>query len=209
MIETIEETGNNNIILCGDYNFVFNLKLDKTGGRETTNTKCRQTVRNWMREKGVEDIWRIKHPNTRKYIWKSNHKPPIMCRLDMILISESIMGFYQDSDIVPGFKSDHGCVTLTIREEEEEARGRGFWKFNCQLLKDNHLKEQLVKTIEETSEINKDADGCLLRDTIKCSMRGICIGYAAKRKRESQKPNGKLHQQSQTNRRQPHDSCHK
>ena len=29
MIEKIEEVGNPNLILCGDYNFVFNIKMDK------------------------------------------------------------------------------------------------------------------------------------------------------------------------------------
>ena len=87
---------------------------------------------------------------------------------------------------MPGFRSDHACVTLSI-QKEEETRGRGFWKFNCRLLKDGNLKNQLIQTIEETSRINKDADSCLLWDTIKCCMRGICIGYAAKKKRESKK----------------------
>ena len=183
MIEKIEEIANPNIIICGDYNFVFNLNMDKTGGNKKTNIKCRQIFRDWMEDNRIQDIWRTKNPTTRKYTWKSNTKPPIMCRLDMILISETIANFHKQTDIVPGFKSDHACVTLTI-EENEEARGRGFWKFNCQLFKNPNFKTQLVKTIEETVSNNKDTGACLLWDTIKCSLRGTCIGIAARTRKE-------------------------
>ena len=183
MIEKIEEIGNPNIIVCGDFNFIFNLKLDKTRGNLTTNFKNRQTFRNWMEDRNIQDIWRVKNPTKRLYTWKSNTKPPILCRLDMFLISDGISNFYKESTIIPGFRSDHACITLTITDEEE-SRGRGFWKFNCQLLKDNEFKEQLKKTIEETASTNKEADSCLLWDTMKCKMRGTCIGYASKKNRE-------------------------
>ena len=148
--------------------------MDKHGGNDTINKKCRQIFRNWMDENHIQDVWQTKNQLVRKYTWKSNTKPPIMCRLDMILLSENMVNFYKQCDIVPGFKSDHSCVTLVI-EESEEARGRGFWKFNCQLLKDPHLKEQLIKTVEDIVITNKDTDCCLLWNTLKCSLTGTCV----------------------------------
>ena len=178
MLKKVEELDNANCILSGDFNFVFNPKIDKTGGTLKTNFKCRNTTVNWMEEKNMVDIWRLKNPTTRKYTWKSNTKPPVMCRLDFALVSESLMGQYHDSDIVPGFRSDHACVTLTL-EDHEEQRGRGFWKFNSLLLKDADFKEELAKTIKETAELNNDSSSCLLWDTIKCTMRGKSVSHSS------------------------------
>ena len=72
MIETIEKIGNISTITCGDFNFMFNIAIDKLGGNNTTNTKCRKVIKDWMDESNIQDIWRIKHPGERKYTWVSN-----------------------------------------------------------------------------------------------------------------------------------------
>jgi len=186
MISKIDELGHNNLIIMGDFNIVLNIKLDKLGGRSTTHFKCRQKVLDWMEEKNLLDIWRIKNPNTRKYTWTSNHKPPIKCRLDFFLISDNLTGHYKNCDIVPGLRSDHNCATLTL-ENLDLPRGRGLWKFNSSLLHEERFKEEVINTIKSTAENNKEADKRLLWDTMKCCIRGTCIGYAiSKKKRERQ-----------------------
>jgi len=183
MIRKLKEIDNNNTIVCGDFNFVFNLKLDKLGGRETTNFKCRKIVTDWIEENDMVDIWRLKNPNARRYTWTSNHKPPIKCRLDFFLISRNIAKNYKHSDIVPGYKSDHSCITLII-ENKECNRGRGLWKFNSSLLQDNQFKQEIIETINNTAKENKAAEDCLLWDTLKCCIRGKCIGYAINKKKK-------------------------
>ena len=106
-----------------------------------------------------------------------------MCRLDFFLLSESLSGYYRDSDIVPGYKSDHSCVTLTL-DGKEDKRGKGFWKFNSALLQEEKFKNEVKESIENTVKYNKDSDKCLLWDTIKCGIRGTCVSYAAKRNKE-------------------------
>jgi len=186
MISKIEELDNINKIVCGDFNFVFNLELDKLGGRKTTNFKCRKVITEWMNEKNLVDIWRIKNPYTRKFTWTSNHKRPIKCRLDSILISENIATNYKDCDIVPGYRSDHNCATLTLNTNEI-SRGRGLWKFNSSLLQENNFRDEIINTIQNTAWENREAEKWLLWDTIKCSIRGTCIGYAIKRKKKETK----------------------
>jgi len=186
MISKVDEINNPNIIICGDFNFVFNLNIDKLGGRDTTNRKCRKRVVEWMEEKNLLDIWRIKNPNSRKYTWTSNHKPPIKCRLDFILISESLAVNYKNCDIVPGFKSDHNCVTLNL-ENKTSQRGRGLWKFNSSLLQDEKFKEEIIKSIESLAQDNREAEDILLWDTMKCCLRGNCIGYAISKSKKEKK----------------------
>jgi hypothetical protein len=100
-----------------------------------------------------------------------------MCRLDFILISDSLQGYYDNSDILPGYLSDHSCTTLKLKLHDNP-RGRGFWKYNKTLNQDKLLKEELIKTIEETVRENKDADDSLLWDLMKCKLRGTCISRA-------------------------------
>ena len=48
-------------------------------------------------------------------------------------------------EILPAYRSDHSRMYLRLKLAFE-SRGRGFWKFNCSLLKDiNYL--QLVKRV--------------------------------------------------------------
>jgi len=184
MISKVDEIGNSNTLICGDFNFVFNLNIDKLGGRNTTNFKCRKRVIEWMQEQNLVDIWRIKNPNLRKYTWTSNHRPPIKCRLDFFLISESLSVKYKHCDIVPGMRSDHDCITLTL-EDRDTTRGKGTWKFNSSLLQDDTFKREIVNTIESVATDNRGTEERLLWDTIKCCLRGKCIGYAInKRKQE-------------------------
>ena len=50
MIGKIEELANSHIIVGGDFNFVFNIKMDKLNGNATTNFKCRNIITNWMKK---------------------------------------------------------------------------------------------------------------------------------------------------------------
>ena len=186
MIGKVEKLANTHTIIAGDFNFVFDLKKDKLNGNPTTNFKCRKVIMKWMEEANLQDIWRIKNPHKRQYTWCSNHKPPIMCRLDFFLVSTNINGYYKNCDIVPGYKSDHSCITLNL-QVNEETRGRGFWKFNSELLANTEFKADVKKTIQDIANTNEPCDADLLWDTMKCAIRGTCISHSAKIKRDQQK----------------------
>ena len=64
-----------------------------------------------------------------------------MGRLDFILVSETLLGNCRKESIVPGFRSDHSAVDVTLVFNEVK-RGKTFWKFNSTLLKNiNYVKE--------------------------------------------------------------------
>jgi hypothetical protein len=130
-----------------------------------------------METHNLTDIWRIKNPTTRKYTWISNTTPKIMCRLDFILKSDSLQGYYEDTDIVPGYLTDHSCTTMKLKIHDNP-RGRGFWKYNKTLNQDAQLKEDLKKTVEETIKENQEANDSILWDLLKCKLRGACIRRA-------------------------------
>ena len=186
MIGKIEELANTHTIIGGDFNFVFDLAMDKLNGNKTTNFKCRNSVKNWMNEAHIQDIWRIKNPKKRQYTWSLNHKPPIMCRLDFFLVSENINGIYKNCDIVPGYRSDHSCITLNL-EVNEETRGRGFWKFNSDLLTDVEFKTEVKQVIKDIARHNEPCEADTLWDTMKCAIRGTCISHSVKIKKAKEK----------------------
>ena len=80
-LDKIDELDTPNIVIGGDFNFVFDSSLDKMGGNYSTNFKCRGRTIRWMAQNNITDIWRARNPTTRKYTWVSNTKPPIICRL--------------------------------------------------------------------------------------------------------------------------------
>ncbi len=115
----IELFDNSSKIIAGDFNLVMNLDMDKKGGLPRTHFKCQEVLKLYMEEAEILDIWREQHPDERKFTWHRS-KPPIFCRLDMILTSFDMVGYVENSDILPGFKSDHSIVSLNIDLHKED-----------------------------------------------------------------------------------------
>jgi exonuclease III len=76
-----------NIIFGGDFNCVMNLSIDKKGGRNRTNHNAQREILSCIVKRNLLDIWRQNHPGKSQYTWRSNHDPPIMCRLDFFFLS--------------------------------------------------------------------------------------------------------------------------
>jgi exonuclease III len=183
MTEKIDEIGIDRIIIAGDFNMVQNIHLDKHGGNLKTNFKCQREIQSWMETNEVSDIWRIKNPTTRKYTWISNTTPKIMTRIDYFLMSDNLQGLYKDTNIIPGYMTDHSCTTLVI-ELPDTNRGKGLWKFNSTLTKNQTLKNQIRETIKNTVSDNPNTNDGLLWDVLKCQMRGTCISFASHKNKQ-------------------------
>ena len=78
------------------------------------------------------DIWWTKNPETNTYTWSQN----------LILISNGPQDFIKSTNIIPAIKTDHAAIDHALTDIGKEARGPGFWKFNCSLLNDdNYISE--------------------------------------------------------------------
>ncbi len=91
-IQMIEQFDNNSKIIAGDFNLVMDLEQDKKGGIPRTHFKSREILKIYMEEADILDIWREQHPDEKKFTWHRN-KPPVFCRLDMILTSFDLVGY--------------------------------------------------------------------------------------------------------------------
>ena len=170
------------IISAGDYNFVMNVMMDKRGGQPRTNEKSRKLMTNWCTEVEAIDVWRVKHPDTFDYTWRSWAPPFVYCRLDYFIISGSLCTLVDDCCIKNSFMSDHRGVTLEINCNTR-SRGPGFWKLNNSLLGDKEYAKIIKKTILDALIENEGATPTLMFDTIKCRVRGVSVKYSAHKKR--------------------------
>jgi len=183
IIDKLSEFNYEGLIWGGDHNVVLNLDLDKKGGLYRTHEDCKNLLNAWKAEHGVDDVWRVQHPSTLRYTWRSSKLPLVQTRLDYFLTSNNITSRTNNSDIIPGFSSDHSApvVTIDIRNLD---RGKGFWKLNVELLKDPIYRDKVRHCISETKEDNQNTAEPLLWDTVKCRIRGTSVKYSGECKRK-------------------------
>ena len=73
-----------------------------------------------------------------------NHVRDIIDRLDFFLISSELLNLIDYADILPGYRTDHSMVIIGLNKCNSITRGRGSWKLNNDLLKE----EEYVKRIQ-------------------------------------------------------------
>ena len=136
-----------------------------------------------MEETDLIDIWRYLHPDERTYTWSRVNPTTVMCRLNFFLMSQGLVSKVNNTDILPGFRSDHSLVTMNFSNNVHK-KGPGFWKLNCHLLKDEKYIDTVKTCIEETIKDNPETEPSLLWDTVKCRIRGTTIAYSSSKKKE-------------------------
>ena len=95
----------------------------------------------------LKDTFRLMHPSLRRYTWRRKN-PVRQAQLDYFLISHSMHDVITNCCINPGYRSDHSIVQINIQLSKFN-RGRGLWKFNCSLLKDDKYVSLVNKLIQE------------------------------------------------------------
>ena len=101
------------IIIGGDFNLVLDPEKDKKGGLARTHKNALKVIKDLSEDLELVDVWRTLNPETKRYTWRQK-QPDIHCRLDFFLVSESSLCDVTHSDIVPGFKTDHSMITLSV-----------------------------------------------------------------------------------------------
>ena len=181
-------------MIGGDFNTVLDTKIDKKNGRSDTHKKCREKIQNIMAIFNLIDVWRVQHPETAKFTWHSNTRPPIFSRLDYFFISENILNSVNKTEIKAGFKSDHSIVTMTL-SITNISRGPGTFKLNNSLLLEEDYQNIIRNSIKHITELNENANPNTLWELIKGCIRNESIKYSSFKK----KMQSKKEQELQTN----------
>lgn len=198
-------------IMCGDWNFVQDFDLDTYNYVRINNPSARNRVNQLKSNLDLIDPWREIHPHEKSFTWRQPN-PFKMARLDFFLLSKEMMSVLESVKILPGHKSDHSMIKICLNFDKID-QGRGYWKFNNSLLKDNVYCEIIKNKIKETVKmysVNEcDFEGIhfethnfenhefsindqLFFDTLLTLIRGETISYSSMKKKKSRKCEEKL-----------------
>ena len=136
----------------------------------------------------LTDVWRVFNPETKRYTW-CQWQPDIQCRLGFFLVSQSSICNVTQADIIPGFKTNHSVITLSL-SLHSIPRGNGFWNLNTSLLKGTSYLEEIKATIRQAVNEYEDDDSVnavLLWEMVKLKIGEKSISYTASKKRQIQR----------------------
>ena len=129
---------------------VLNLNVDKTGGLARAHIESVRTLKELCAKIDLVDAWRILNPDNRRYTWRRK-RPEIQCRLDFVLVTQSLMCNVKSANITIGYKTDHSLTEIIIATHSNK-RGLSFWKLNTSLLSEIDYINQIRATIQDTHE---------------------------------------------------------
>ena len=138
-------------VLLGDFNYVTDPK-DRSDNIMNDYDKAQANISNPVFEAlGLDDAFRLRHGDKIDYSFKRQSES----RIDRIYVNEPLQGKIKDCKYkqVLGRERDHRMVEVNVIEEIE--LGKGYWKFNTSLLRDDIYTQLIKGTIAEAKlELN-------------------------------------------------------
>ena len=200
MKQKIEEFQNDHVIICGDWNMIMDVEMDSFNYVNINNPRARQSVLQLLDQENFIDPWRLMHENKKQYTWRRLNPTKKQARLDFFIIHESLFQYVTNTDIIPGYRTDHSAIILKLKFQNNE-RGKGYWKFNNSLLKDSQYIDKIKKIIEDVKQtyatnLNPDEmipnqdlqfsiNDQLFLETLLMMIRGDTIKYSSIKKKLS------------------------
>ena len=91
--------------------------------------------------------------NKKMFTWRRLNPVRKQAQLDFFIISDNLSSFVTDTQITPGFCTDHNGIWLRLKLQES-VKGPGYWKFNNMLLRDKEYIKIVKQTINEVKRTN-------------------------------------------------------
>lgn len=192
--ELLTPYADRDILVGGDFNICQNPELDKKGGTLESASRAAKNLVSLKEELQLIDIWRLRHPTLRRYTRRERSLGGfVQSRLDFWLVSNHLEYSIGKLGIEPGRRSDHSIVYLQLELVESFKRGKGFWKFNTSLLKDEDYVTKINSCIEQCKDKYKYLeDKRLAWDVTKCEIRAETISYACFKAKQRRKLESEL-----------------
>ena len=134
--------------------FFQNPEIDYHNYLHFNNPRARRVVLDTMEENNLVDVWRVMNEDVGAYTWKRMNPVRKQARLDYFLITETCLEYVMETNIIPGYRTDHSSILLKLKFINNE-RGRGYWKFNNSLLKNKDYIKLIKDTIQEVKDTYK------------------------------------------------------
>ena len=101
------------------------------------------------------------------------------------LVSQTILNKTTTTDILPGYKTDHSLILITI-SLHSDPRGLGIWKLNTSFLYKIDYVNQInaqIKEVQEEYQSENSINPALMWEMIKLTIREKSMAYAVRKKR--------------------------
>ena len=174
------KTGDENLLLGGDFNCVEDLQKDKQGGNPHTGTTGIKEMKDFTERHQLIDIWRHQHQGDRIFTW-STRDFTLRSRLDRWYTQND-----RANDIVSDIRacphSDHAAVEIEIDLAKGQRRGRGVWKLNNTILQDKAFQRGYVHTFWAAKKQQYD-DKLEWWDDVKTHFKKVAIRHTIKKVR--------------------------
>ena len=192
----LKSFANENILIGGDWNATRNFELDNKNYITQNNIKNTKAITLLIKKHNLTDIWRQENANKKRFTWLQG----LSCkqaRLDYFLCNEELASVCSNEDILYKYRSDHAPITITI-SINDQPRGRGSWKLNNSLLKEEKFVKLIKKEIlnfklahcatpynhdyvyPRNAEIEFMVDPTLFWESLMATLRGTIITYSIK-----------------------------
>lgn len=168
--EHIYDEHMHNVICLGDFNMVADNDMDIVSGR-SHSAQVTEDLQNFLLDINLVDSWRLLHPQDRVHSW-SGGKPITARRLDYIFVSKAIVPFLKDASITSIGFSDHRLVSCLVSFGTFK-RGKGLYKLNTELLKDQCYINLILKEIDLCARENFYLNPHLKWEMIKATIKEV------------------------------------
>ena len=128
-------------IMGGDQNLTMLDELDRVNCVSDQNDKGRIDIKYLAQVHDLEDIYRLRNPNKKKYTYFRDNKAS---RIDFWLTSASLNNQIEKVDTQYNPYSDHHGIKLTFRTNETKV-GKGLWKMNTANILTPEFKDQFAE----------------------------------------------------------------
>ena len=129
---------NSKPIFGGDFNLIFDTRLDASGGNPSLKKRSLTKLMRIMQNLDVTDIFRVRYPTLKRFTFHRKN-PLVQRRLDYLFTSNALQEYIGDVKVLPSFMSDHSPVFISVNFLSHNPRGRYGWKFNNSLLLDKNF----------------------------------------------------------------------
>jgi exonuclease III len=142
------------LVIGGDLNFIRDKVLDARGGNPVEHKPAIGALEKLEHDFCLTDMQRFLHEDQSLFTWTARGK---FRRLDYFLISTALATGVTECRTVPTIYSDHKILKCNLDIEGTEELGRGLWKHNNLLLKEDDYIEGMTTTIKEAMQHEGDA----------------------------------------------------
>lgn len=184
-------------ILCGDFNECPDDSVDRFPPKLSQTSQCTNLISSFCSSLSLTDAWRFFNPYSQDFTW-SNNRLTFRSRIDLFLISSSILQFVKDVNHLCAPLSDHKQINLKLSASQETVGLRGYWKFNNLLLKDSQFNNAIKQLVNNILNDGVNNNYCKKWEYFKYKVRSSAIKRSKELKQENQKREKALNEKLNT-----------